>query len=161
MHRSVLAEILGLAILLIAPIASTFSLAWGGSLHRIMDRSLASHQATASSLEERYEDISSAQHAQQANYEAWVKANVDGDALVAAAAELGLELDLKEGHIAYASGVVPAPTLCFDLMYVRHGKTTGNTEPRVYQGYVDEPNNALNEVGLQQAEEVRRSPLSS
>jgi hypothetical protein len=65
-----------------------------------MDRSLASHQATASSLEERYEDISSAQHAQQANYEAWVKANVDGDALVAAAAELGLELDLKEGHIA-------------------------------------------------------------
>ena len=32
------------------------------------------------------------------------------------------------------------------------GKTTGNTEPRVYQGFVDEPQNALNDIGLQQAE---------
>jgi len=39
-------------------------------------------------------------------------------------------------------------------LYVRHGKTTGNTEPRVYQGYVDEPSNALNEVGLGQAEDA-------
>ena len=45
-------------------------------------------------------------------------------------------------------------SLSYDLMYVRHGKTTGNTEPRVYQGYVDEPSNALNEVGLQQAEDA-------
>ena len=45
-------------------------------------------------------------------------------------------------------------SLSFDLMYVRHGKTTGNTEPRVYQGYVDEPSNALNEIGLQQAQDA-------
>lgn len=42
--------------------------------------------------------------------------------------------------------------LGFRLLYCRHGKTAGNTEPRVYQGYVDEPTNALNDVGLGQAE---------
>ena len=41
-----------------------------------------------------------------------------------------------------------------DELYCRHGKTTGNTEPRVYQGYVDEPSNALNEIGLAQAEDA-------
>ena len=44
--------------------------------------------------------------------------------------------------------------LSFDLIYCRHGKTAGNTEPRVYQGYVDEPENALNEVGLGQAQDA-------
>ena len=37
---------------------------------------------------------------------------------------------------------------------MRHGKTTGNTEPRVYQGYCDEPANALNDIGLSQADEA-------
>lgn len=66
---------------------------------------------------------------------------------------LGLKLDIDTGNIAYApdfeSKRLP---LCFDFIYCRHGKTTGNTEPRVYQGYVDEPSNALNNIGLSQAE---------
>jgi len=40
------------------------------------------------------------------------------------------------------------------LIYCRHGKTTGNTEPRVYQGFVDEPQNALNDIGIGQAKEA-------
>mmetsp|Transcript_18127 Transcript_18127/g.33205 ORF Transcript_18127/g.33205 Transcript_18127/m.33205 type:complete len:315 (-) Transcript_18127:182-1126(-) len=111
--------------------------------------------AASSSLDERYAAIKAAQPSQTVNYAAWVS-SIDGASLVAAAASLGLELDLASGHISYAAGGSPLPTpaLCFDLMYVRHGKTTGNTEPRVYQGYVDEPSNALNEVGLGQAEEA-------
>jgi len=67
---------------------------------------------------------------------------------------LGLELDLKGGQISYGPDGALDPQLSFDLMYVRHGKTTGNTEPRVYQGYVDEPSNALNEIGLGQAQDA-------
>jgi broad specificity phosphatase PhoE len=71
------------------------------------------------------------------------------------AAALGISLDLPTGHISYATDFDSKKLhLSFDLMYVRHGKTTGNTEPRVYQGFVDEPNNALNSIGLQQAQEA-------
>jgi len=149
---------------LMIPAASTFSLS-GASLRRMLMRSSSSAASSstassASSLDERYAAIASAQAAQQAKYETWVKESVDGGALVEAAAALGLELDLVGGQISYAKGgeggapSLPNPGLCFDLLYVRHGKTTGNTEPRVYQGYVDEPNNALNEVGLGQADEA-------
>merc|ERR1719247_2163663 len=69
------------------------------------------------------------------------------------AAALGLSLDVASGTISYADAF-QAPSLPFELWYCRHGKTTGNTEPRVYQGYVDEPNNALNEIGLQQAQDA-------
>lgn len=110
-------------------------------------------------LDARYAAIAGAQGAQQANYAAWLadsKGVVDGDVMVAQAAALGLALDLEGGQVSYAKGAapLPSPPLCFDLLYVRHGKTTGNTEPRVYQGYVDEPSNALNDVGLAQAEEA-------
>jgi broad specificity phosphatase PhoE len=71
------------------------------------------------------------------------------------AACLGISLDVSSGHISYAPEFASKRLeLSFDLMYVRHGKTTGNTEPRVYQGFVDEPNNALNSIGLQQAEDA-------
>ena len=66
---------------------------------------------------------------------------------------MGLTLDVATGHLGYAPGFAVMP-LSFDLLYCRHGKTTGNTEPRVYQGFVDEAQNALNEIGLQQAEDA-------
>lgn len=106
-------------------------------------------------LEERYGAIAAAQGRQQAKYEAWVASSVDGPALCEAAAALGLALDLPSGTIAYAEDFdAKRLRLGFDLLYVRHGKTTGNTEPRVYQGNVDEPSNALNEVGRQQAQDA-------
>jgi len=105
-------------------------------------------------LDARYAAIKAAFPEQRKNYAAFVK-SVDGPALTAKAARLGLALDVQGGQIAYAPDFedkrVP---LCFDLIYCRHGKTTGNTEPRVYQGFVDEPQNALNEIGLGQAKEA-------
>lgn len=105
-------------------------------------------------LDERYAAINSAQAAQQANYDAWVK-TIDDAGMVAAAAAIGIDVNLEEGSVSYAADFESKRTpLDFDLLYCRHGKTTGNTEPRVYQGFVDEPSNALNEIGLQQAEDA-------
>ena len=114
-------------------------------------------------LETRYAAIKSAQPQQQAKYAEWLKSGaVDTAALSAACDKLGLVLDADGGQISYKDGPASARfgggagggKLCYDLMYVRHGKTTGNTEPRVFQGYVDEETNALNEIGLGQAEEA-------
>lgn len=110
--------------------------------------------ASSASLEEIYADIAAAQPKQEETYADWVASgDLDGPAQVAKAASLGLQLNIKSGHLSY-SGVFVAPKLDFDLIYCRHGKTTGNTEPRVYQGYVDEPTNALNEIGQRQADEA-------
>jgi hypothetical protein len=125
-------------------------------------RASSASTATAKSadgLEERYAAIAAAQSRQQAKYEAWVASPDEcgfiGTDLVGAAASLGLALDLPTGTINYASDFEDKRLrLSFDLLYVRHGKTTGNTEPRVYQGNVDEPSNALNGVGLQQAQDA-------
>lgn len=107
-------------------------------------------------LDATYSAIAAAQPEQQAAYEAWVASDaVDAAALTAQAAALGLTLDIVSGTIAYAPDFESKRlALDFDLLYCRHGKTTGNTEPRVYQGYVDEPSNALNEIGLAQAEDA-------
>ena len=112
--------------------------------------------ADADALASRYQQIASAQPRQQEAYTAWLKSGkVDGSALIAKAEALGLTLDLATGQIKYAPDFASrCQKLCFDLIYCRHGKTTGNTEPRVYQGYVDEPSNALNEIGLAQAQEA-------
>uniref|UniRef100_A0A6U4LIK6 Uncharacterized protein n=1 Tax=Phaeomonas parva TaxID=124430 RepID=A0A6U4LIK6_9STRA len=108
-----------------------------------------------SSLEERYAAIKAAQGAQFENYTAWI-AGKDAawrEKIVADAAALGIDVDVDKGQIRYAADFEEKKLpLKFDLMYCRHGKTTGNTEPRVYQGYVDEPSNALNDVGKGQAE---------
>jgi len=111
-------------------------------------------QAAAPTLDERYGTIKAAQPQQTKAYADWLASGaVDGAALTAKAAAMGLALDMAGGQVAYAPDFAPLP-LCFDLMYCRHGKTTGNTEPRVYQGFVDEPQNALNEIGLAQAQEA-------
>jgi len=112
----------------------------------------------ASTLEQRYATIRDSQPAQKANYLSWLATeNIDLTALGEKAFELGLELDKTTGQIRYVKGPEGSSfggveTLSYSLMYVRHGKTEGNTEPRVFQGFVDEPSNHLNEIGLEQAE---------
>jgi len=107
-------------------------------------------------LQERYATIATAQPRQDEKYAAWVASDaVDGTALTAEAAAVGISLDVAGGQIAYAADFdAKRMPLSFDLIYCRHGKTTGNTEPRVYQGYVDEPQNALNDIGLGQAQDA-------
>jgi len=107
---------------------------------------------TAEGLDEIYATIAAAKPAQEKNYAEWLK-GVDVAALTAAAKSCSLEVDAAAGTIGYAPDFA-APELPYELWYCRHGKTAGNTEPRVYQGYVDEPSNALNEVGLGQAEDA-------
>jgi broad specificity phosphatase PhoE len=108
----------------------------------------------AALLDERYAAIAAAKPQQQAAYERWL-GGVDTASLTAQAAALGIDLDVRRGTISYSADFeAKRLPLEFDLMYVRHGKTTGNTEPRVYQGHVDDPSNALNEIGLAQAEEA-------
>jgi len=105
-------------------------------------------------LDERYAAINAAQPSQETHYAAWLASGtINCGGYEEMAAKLGLSLDVAQGTIAYSSQF-KAPSLFFELWYCRHGKTTGNTEPRVYQGYVDEPSNALNEVGLQQAQDA-------
>jgi len=111
-------------------------------------------QAADTSLEQIYVDIEAAYPRQREAYQAFLS-SVDGPALTSRAATLGLALDVPGGQVAYASDFEDKrQKLCFDLIYCRHGKTTGNTEPRVYQGFVDEPQNALNEIGIEQANEA-------
>ena len=107
-------------------------------------------------LAERYATIAEAQPKQDAAYAAWLASGaVDAKNLTEQGAAVGIDVDVAGGQIAYA-GDFESKRLrpCFDLIYCRHGKTTGNTEPRVYQGYVDEPQNALNEIGLGQAQDA-------
>lgn len=110
----------------------------------------------AEQLEKRYAEIKLGFPQQLKAYEKWIDSGaIDGAALTAKAARLGLTLNIEGGQVSYASDFESKRLrLCFDLMYCRHGKTTGNTEPRVYQGYVDEPQNALNEIGLEQAQDA-------
>lgn len=64
-------------------------------------------------------------------------------------------MNVTNGHISYKPNFdLLKPKLSYDLLYVRHGKTEGNTEPRVYQGYVDEPWNQLTDVGIEQAKQA-------
>jgi len=107
-------------------------------------------------LAERYATIAAAQPQQEAKYAAWIASDeVNEASLTAQAAAVGLTVDVPSGHLSLGADFeAKRLPLCFDLIYCRHGKTTGNTEPRVYQGYVDEPNNALNDTGKQQAEDA-------
>jgi broad specificity phosphatase PhoE len=108
-------------------------------------------------LDEIYATIKTAMPQQEAAYAKFLEDLDESvkNGWIEQAAALGISLDLPSGHISYASDFQEKMlNLSFDLIYVRHGKTTGNTEPRVYQGFVDEPSNALNEIGLEQAEDA-------
>lgn len=106
-------------------------------------------------LEERYAAIASKRDVQFAKYTEWVSglSDVERKSIVEGGSSLGIDVDVASGHIRTSSDFeAKRPRLCFDLVYCRHGKTGGNTEPRVYQGFVDEPMNALNDVGKGQAQ---------
>lgn len=75
---------------------------------------------------------------------------VEKNKLKQALAKYGLNLNLNTCHVSYMDSFKPIE-LDYDVCYVRHGKTEGNTEPRIFQGYCDYWENQLNEVGKQQA----------
>lgn len=66
---------------------------------------------------------------------------------------LGLEIDFDACHVQYMKSFTPLE-VDYDLCYVRHGKTEGNTEPRIFQGFCDYWENQLNETGKKQAVEA-------
>lgn len=66
------------------------------------------------------------------------------------AEDFQLHLNVDSGRIRYKENFKPLD-LQVEICYIRHGKTEGNTEPRVYQGMVDYPENQLNAIGLRQA----------
>lgn len=66
--------------------------------------------------------------------------------------ELGFSLNWETGRLRYASNFSPLTTN-IEIVYIRHGQTIGNVEPRIYQGQVDYPENQLNENGIQNAED--------
>eukprot|EP00922_Rhytidocystis_sp_ex-Travisia-forbesii_P020243 GHVS01029822.1.p1 GENE.GHVS01029822.1~~GHVS01029822.1.p1 ORF type:complete len:400 (+),score=58.56 GHVS01029822.1:313-1512(+) len=67
--------------------------------------------------------------------------------------QLGFSLLADIGRIRYSEGF-QALSLSYDICYVRHGRTEGNTEPRVFQGQVDYLSNFLNSIGQEQAVEA-------
>lgn len=67
---------------------------------------------------------------------------------------LGFKLFPIEGRLRYDLTTFKPLDLCYDICYIRHGKTEGNTEPRIYQGQVDYLANFLNEIGLKQAQDA-------
>lgn len=75
------------------------------------------------------------------------------DRMSKALRELGFVLNFDTCHLCYAPDFKPIE-LDYDLCYVRHGKTEGNTEPRIFQGFCDYWENQLNETGKQQAKDA-------
>eukprot|EP00922_Rhytidocystis_sp_ex-Travisia-forbesii_P020241 GHVS01029820.1.p1 GENE.GHVS01029820.1~~GHVS01029820.1.p1 ORF type:complete len:409 (+),score=68.84 GHVS01029820.1:378-1604(+) len=67
--------------------------------------------------------------------------------------KLGFSLSTEIGRIRYSEFFKPLP-LSYEICYVRHGRTEGNTEPRVFQGQVDYLSNFLNSIGQEQAVEA-------
>uniref|UniRef100_A0A0G4FGM3 Uncharacterized protein n=1 Tax=Chromera velia CCMP2878 TaxID=1169474 RepID=A0A0G4FGM3_9ALVE len=110
-------------------------------------------------LEQLYSHIASKRPVQRSKFKEWMKvmdAKSDySNILKKQTAELGLAYDEETGRLKYTKDFEPVP-ISYEICYVRHGKTAGNTEPRVYQGQVDYPENALNEIGLQQAEDAAK-----
>lgn len=87
---------------------------------------------------------------------------------------LGIELDIPTGHLFYAPSF-SAPSMHFDLVFIRHGETYGNCgqstvdgqinlelvnkgiknkDQRIFQGDVDLAINQLTEEGKRQAQEA-------
>eukprot|EP00922_Rhytidocystis_sp_ex-Travisia-forbesii_P020242 GHVS01029821.1.p1 GENE.GHVS01029821.1~~GHVS01029821.1.p1 ORF type:complete len:409 (+),score=67.49 GHVS01029821.1:378-1604(+) len=67
--------------------------------------------------------------------------------------KIGFSLSPEIGRIRYSEFFKPLP-LSYEICYVRHGRTEGNTEPRVFQGQVDYVSNFLNSIGEEQAVEA-------
>ncbi|KAL8443618.1 hypothetical protein Emed_006699 [Eimeria media] len=107
---------------------------------------------TEEDLAKRYEEIKSSKSSQHENFAKFMQ-NAGEEQVrkwQSLAEDLQLELDTKAGRVRYKNNFQPLD-LQVDICYVRHGKTQGNTEPRVYQGMVDYPENQLNSIGKEQA----------
>ncbi|CEL99898.1 unnamed protein product [Vitrella brassicaformis CCMP3155] len=106
-------------------------------------------------LQSLYDDIKAAMPQQRQNYDKWLLTLPDDlkKSLVGDLEAIGLSLDVASGRVSYMPSFEPVK-LPYELCYIRHGKTEGNTEPRIYQGQVDYPENQINEIGIQQAEEA-------
>lgn len=74
----------------------------------------------------------------------------DPDKIQAMLGQFGLKMNFGTFHVEYKSDFKPLE-LNYDICYIRHGKTEGNTEPRIFQGFCDYWENQLNETGKQQA----------
>lgn len=107
---------------------------------------------TKEALEESYSYIKSQLPTQHANYRLFLATSRPSEISRwrQIAEELQLSLDLETGRIRYNEGFKPLE-INAEICYVRHGKTEGNTEPRVYQGMVDYPENQLTPLGVEQA----------
>lgn len=109
-------------------------------------------QWTEEALKACYETIKSQVEVQHENYSNFLK-QAGQDQLTTwkrLADDLGVELNVDSGRIRYKDSFKPLD-LQVEICYIRHGKTEGNTEPRVYQGMVDYPSNQLNRIGEEQA----------
>lgn len=102
-----------------------------------------------------YDDIVSKVPIQRVKFADYIKqlAPAARDALVTRCQRLGFNISFDHGTLSYRDDFAPLQ-LQYELCCVRHGKTEGNTEPRIYQGQVDYPDNQLNKIGLQQAEDA-------
>eukprot|EP00918_Siedleckia_nematoides_P064711 GHVU01140705.1.p1 GENE.GHVU01140705.1~~GHVU01140705.1.p1 ORF type:complete len:318 (-),score=40.34 GHVU01140705.1:776-1681(-) len=99
-----------------------------------------------------YQEIRSRMPAQRDNYAQYVSSLSDSykSSLISQARDCGLRLDIDSGRLYYSPDFEPVEVK-YEVGYVRHGKTEGNTEPRIYQGCVDYEDNQLNGIGLGQA----------
>lgn len=115
-----------------------------------------------SELESIYDNIKNCLDDQRANFKKWLSSQNPQflDDLKAKLDILKLSVDFTTGKLSYNSDFVPVH-INYSLCYIRHGKTDGNTEPRVYQGQVDYPNNALVDIGVQQADSAADLLLAS
>lgn len=74
--------------------------------------------------ENRYTEIEKSVEEQRSNYRKWLEEGaLNFQGMVEDAKALGLVLNLSSGQIHYDSVPSPRPSLSFDLIYVRHGKT--------------------------------------
>lgn len=102
-----------------------------------------------------YDHIRGQIQSQRQNYKKYLESLESGklSSLVNKAEKWGFKLTTEDGHLRYSPTFQPL-SLNFDVIYVRHGKTEGNTEPRIFQGDVDYWENELTEVGQRQAVEA-------
>lgn len=82
--------------------------------------------------------------------EVFLKGVENPKGLQASLADLGIGLDLETGHLSYNSDFEKLD-LPYNLMFVRHGQTHANIEPRHFQGQVNEWKNQLTDFGKDQA----------
>lgn len=82
----------------------------------------------------QYDDILSKKPLQRQSYQQFLEqlGELKRTKLNQRCQKLGFNLDFETGQVRYSDRFEPLK-ISYDLWFVRHGKTEGNTEPRVYQ----------------------------